>query len=87
MNDTSPEMAKKMREMLRKKSPQQRLIMGCNMIDTSKYLILESLKRSFPNISPEKLRQELFLKFYGNEFSSAEKMRILNHLEKTTKLA
>lgn len=86
MNDTSPEIAKKMREMLRKKSPQQRLVMGCSMIDTSKYLVLESLKRSIPGISPEKLRQELFLRFYGNEFSAVEKVRILEHLEKTTKL-
>ena len=84
MNDTSPEIALKMREMLKKKSPEQRLIMGCNMTATSKYLVSESIKRSNPDISPAELRQELFLKFYGNEFSHLEKERILRHLEKTT---
>ena len=87
MNDTSPEMAQKMREMLKEKSPEQRLIMGCNMTATSKYLVSEAIKRSNPGISLAGLRQELFIKFYGNEFSPMEKVRILNHLEKTTKKA
>ena len=80
MNDTSPEVLERMREMIRQKTPQERLEMGCSMYDTSKYLVTRAILRENPNITPAALRQELFLKFYRNDFNPEQIEKILAHL-------
>jgi len=82
MNDTTPEIAEKMREMIRMKSPMERLEMGCSMHETSKYLVICAILKSNPHISKEGLRQELFLRFYGNDFDSVRREEIIKHFEK-----
>lgn len=81
MEDTSPEIAEKMREMYQKKSPLERLQMGCSMYDMSRYLITCAILRENPNISKSAFRQEIFLRFYGNDFEPEEREKILNHLK------
>lgn len=81
MNDTSPEMAKKMLEMIQGKSPIERFKMGCSMYDTSRYLVIRGILENNPNISEIDLRKELFLKFYHDDFNSIEIQKILKHLE------
>lgn len=81
MDDTTPEIAEKMREMIRMKSPIERFKMGCSMYDTSKYLVIRGILEDNPNISETDLRKELFLKFYGNDFDSVKRQKILDHLE------
>ena len=81
MHDTTPEMAEKMREMILKKSPLERLEMGSSMYATSKYLITCGILKENPNISPAELKREIFLKFYGQDFDPEELERILKHLE------
>lgn len=71
MNDTAPEIAAKMREMFQKKTPAQRLMMGCSMYDFSKQLVVSSILRQKPDISLPDLRKELFLRFYGNVLKPA----------------
>ncbi len=80
MNDTSPFMEKKMREMVMAKTPFERLVMGSSMYETSRYLIERSILENDPLISKEKLREEIFLKFYKNDFSAEECAKILKHL-------
>jgi hypothetical protein len=80
MNDTSPDIEKKVREMMQQKTPEERLKMGGEMHATSKYLVTCAILRENPQISPADLREELFLKFYGNDFDPAQKASILNHL-------
>jgi hypothetical protein len=80
MNDTSPEMTKKMREMIRAKTPQERLKMGCSMFDFSKRLVIRSLLEKSPGLSSAQLRRELFLRFYGNDFSPANREKIIRYL-------
>ncbi len=80
MNDTSPEITKKMCEMIRMKTPEERFRMGCSMNDTSRYLVKCAILRENPDISPVALRQEIFLKFYGDDFNPVEKQRILDYL-------
>lgn len=82
MDDTSLEMAEKMREMIRLKTPVERFKMGCSMYETSRYLVIRSILETNPNISKAGLQKELFLKFYGNDFDSVEKAKILSHFEK-----
>ncbi len=76
MNDTTPEIAVKMREMFQKKTPAQRLMMGCSMYDFSKQLMVSSILRQKPGISLPALRRELFLRFYGNILKPAVLDRI-----------
>ncbi len=79
MNDTAPEITNKMCELIQKKTPEERIKMGCSMIRTSKYLITRAILKSDPRITKSKLRQAIFLKFYGADFDSETKLRILRH--------
>jgi len=81
MNDTSVQMVEKMREMIRKKTPEERLKMGCSMYDFSKRLVVHFLMEREPGLSSSALRRELFLRFYGNDFSPRKRQEILNGLK------
>lgn len=85
MRDTSPEIAEKVREMFQKKTPSERARMGSSMFDTTKQLIIRFILENNPGISKVGLRQQLFLKLYGNDFSSEEQEKILKHIEQCTK--
>ena len=80
MNDTSPKITHKMCELIQKKTPAERIKMGCSMHQTSKRLIIRAILESNPQITKSKLRQEIFLKFYGNDYDPATKLKILSHL-------
>lgn len=81
MRDTSFAMEEKMREMIRAKTPLERVKMGCSMYDTSRYLIIRSILENNPTISEKELRKEIFLKFYRDDFSREECERIAKHLQ------
>lgn len=80
MHDTSPEIDEKMREMIRGKTPFERAKMGASMFETSKYLITQSIMRNNPHISNPELRKELFLKFYSDDFTPANREKIIRHI-------
>jgi hypothetical protein len=80
MDDTRPEIAEKVCEMMQMKTPIERLKMGFSMYETSKYLVARAIQENSLIYSGAALRQELFLKFYGNDFDAATKQKILNHL-------
>ncbi len=52
------------------------------MYQTSRYLITRSILQNNPGISQIGLHQELFLKFYGDDFDLTEQAKILSHIEK-----
>ena len=81
MDDTSLEMAEKVRDMFRKKTPAERFKMGWSMYETSRYLVIRSILENNPHISKVGLQKELFLKFYGNDFDLSEQKNILLHIE------
>ena len=80
MNDTSPQIAAKLREMILQKLPEERLRMGCSMFDFSKKLVMVGISRKNPYASRVILRIELFRKFYGNDFSRIQQEKIIAHL-------
>jgi hypothetical protein len=82
MNDTTFEMAEKMREMCRLKTPAERFKMGCSMYDTSRYLVTFSILRNNPDSSKADLQKELFLSFYRDDFNLPEREAIVAHFEK-----
>lgn len=78
MTDTSLRMNRKMLEMIRCRSGEERLKMGADMFDMAKKIVLAS-KTGHPCNDPE-TRSYLFLRFYGSEFIGERKERILRYL-------
>lgn len=81
MDDTDPKIAEKMREMMQKKSPQERMRMGFSMNETSRYLVSRAIAENVPVYSGADFRRELFLRFYGEDFDPAARQRFIDHLE------
>lgn len=86
MNDTHYKITEKIRAMMGKKTSEERLIMGCSMFDMSKRLVMSSIFHQTPNPPSSLLRREIFLRFYGNDFDSDTKDKIVKHLMRVTKI-
>jgi hypothetical protein len=84
MDDTSPDIKKKVHEMMQLKSPMERLQMGFSMNETSRYLVARSILENNLIYSAADLRKELFLKFYGSDFDPAMRQKILDHIGSTS---
>ena len=67
MNDTSPEVEEMMREMLLKRSGEERFVMGALMFDAARELIIASLPR---NLAPLEFKCRLFERVYGYRLES-----------------
>jgi len=78
MNDTSPEAKKIQDDLFAKLTGEERMLMGLEMFETAKKIVLSS----FPEDLPEnEIRKKLFLRFYGNDFSEEEKRKILERID------
>ena len=82
MNDTSEAMERRYRDMLLKRSGEERLKMGYSMRAMARELVRASVLQADPAASPSTLRKILFLRFYGQDFDSATRKKILRALEK-----
>ncbi len=80
MNDTHPEIAVRYRELMMRKSGQQRVVMGCSMYDTAKQIVRSAIYNSRPGITDTEMKKEIFLIFYGQDFSQAEKDKFFSAL-------
>jgi hypothetical protein len=76
VKDTSDEIDKKFRHMLLRHSGEERLKMGCSMHATARALVIASI----PQKDVVTVKRELFLRFYGTEFESKRRKRILRAL-------
>ena len=77
MNDTSPWAKKIQDELFAKLSGEERLLMGLEMFETARKIVLSSFP---PNLTDDEIRKRLFLRFYENDFSEEEKEKILASL-------
>ncbi|HEX8652775.1 MAG TPA: hypothetical protein VF708_18305 [Pyrinomonadaceae bacterium] len=68
MNDTSPEIEEMVREMMMKRSGEERFVMGALMFDAARELIIASLPQ---NLSPQEFKQRLFERIYGFPLETA----------------
>lgn len=85
MNDTPPEIEQKFRQMLLKRSGQERLKMGCSMHATARTLAKASLLEKHPGSHPGQLKRLLFLHFYSADFAPRELKRIASALSKSAR--
>lgn len=79
MKDTSPEMERRYRDLLMSQSPARRAAMASDMFACAQQLALASLTPE-ERTSKSKVRQHLFLRFYGNDFDEKQKAAILKWL-------
>ncbi len=62
MNDTSPEIAKMIRDELMKRSGAERVLMGSRSFDAARAMVIASLPGDLP---PEEFKRRLYERIYG----------------------
>ena len=80
MNDTPPEIRKRMLSMLAGRSREERLRMAGSMFDTARKLMRAGLKKRNPDVSEKEVRQQTFLRLYGDAFTSEDIENIIKQL-------
>ena len=81
MNDTSPEMQKRYHALLMERSGEERLKMGCAMFDAAKQIVKNSILNESPGLTERELKEKIFLRFYGLDFSEPQKQKIIAGLK------
>jgi hypothetical protein len=67
MNDTSPEIEKKLHEMIMGRSGEERFMMGVRSFDAAREIVLASLPKDLP---ADELKRRLFERIYGAPMES-----------------
>jgi Uncharacterised protein family (UPF0158) len=68
------------RRMLLARSGEDRLLMGFSMYSTARSFVVASILEREPQASPERIREAVFLRFYGRDFDDATREKILARL-------
>jgi hypothetical protein len=77
MDDTSTKIERRYNKMLLSKSPTDRLRMASRMYDTAKKLAVSGILKERQHLDTARLRGELFVRIYGNDFSATNRERIM----------
>jgi hypothetical protein len=67
MNDTSPAVAAKLRDLFMQRSGVERMNMGFEMFSLSRMIVTSSLEAQ--GYRGDELRKQIFLRTYGQDFS------------------
>ena len=76
MKDTPADVGARYRHMLLARPGEDRLRMGFSMYATARSLVVASILAREPDASPERVREAIFLRFYGRDFDEATRDRI-----------
>jgi hypothetical protein len=68
MNDTEPEIARLVRQRVLERSGTERIMMGSQMFDLAKAMILASLPQE---LTPMEIKEQLCQRLYGDEVDVA----------------
>ena len=71
--------------MMMEKSGQERMKMWFSMFNMARGQVIASIKRNNPGIDTKDLKNEIFLRFYAQDFSPEERDKILRHISKCRK--
>ncbi len=80
MTDTPADVEALYRRMLLARSGEDRLRMGFSMYSTARAFVVASILEREPHASPERIREAVFLRFYGRDFDDATREKILARL-------
>lgn len=81
MLDTHESVQLQYEKMMMRRTPVERLKMGCSMFDTSKEIVRSSILNLNPQVSLQQLRKQIFLRFYGGDFTKQQTKKILEALK------
>ncbi len=68
VNDTPPEIEEMVREMMMKRTGEERFVMGARMFDAAREFVIASLP---PDLPPPEFKRRLFERFYGYPLDDA----------------
>jgi len=74
MKDTKDKIVRIFNDMLMKKAPEERIKMCFSMLNTAKKIVLSTIK------DKNNWRQEMFLRFYSDDFTKDQKKKIITSL-------
>ena len=80
MNDTHPKIAHKIKQMMKQRSGVERLVMGFNMCQMARELVIQSLKAA--GMTDSTLKHALFLRLYPNLLDQTHKEQFFNMIAK-----
>ncbi len=80
MKDTPAEVDALFRTMVLAVSPAERVAMACRMFETAKALIRAGIEDEYGPLPPDRLREYMFLRLYGQDFGEEEKAKIISSL-------
>jgi len=82
MQDTSPEMLNKQREIIFSKKPSERFLIGVDAINFGRMMIENNIRQMNPGISELDLKIAVLKRYYENVFDEEEFQKIINSLKK-----
>ncbi|PKM77936.1 MAG: hypothetical protein CVU90_04270 [Firmicutes bacterium HGW-Firmicutes-15] len=77
MNDTSAGAEKKLLQMMMQKGEIEKLFMAASIFDMARSITQSAILEEMPGISPSELREELFRRWYGEDFEPKEREKII----------
>ena len=80
MLDSTDEMIRMQREIIFKKSSNERFLIGADTIDFGKTIVESSIKQMHPDILPIDLKVAVFKRYYENCFELEELDLIINSM-------
>lgn len=69
MNDTPDYIHKKQLEIILSKSMPERILMGLQMMDDARFIVLNSIRKDNPGITEADLKIEFIRRYYKNDLS------------------
>lgn len=69
MNDTSIEARKKQFEVIFSKSKEERLLMGLQMMEDVRQMVMTGIRKQNPHLSEADLKIEFIKRYYKNDLS------------------
>jgi hypothetical protein len=69
MNDTTAEARKKQLQIILSKTPEERSLLGCDMIDSTYFIVKNSIVQENPEYSEREIVAAIFERYYRNDFS------------------
>ncbi|MGR3303527.1 MAG: hypothetical protein ACUZ8I_13620 [Candidatus Scalindua sp.] len=80
MCDTPAQIQQRYKEMLMSRTPTERLRMVSRMYDTGRKLVIAGIQNGRQHLNASQLRGHLFLRMYGNDFTAADRKKIINKI-------
>lgn len=80
MNDTPPEIRQKQIEMFLKKTPRERFLIGADLIDAGRIIMISNIKKDNPGISDLEVKIEVTKRCYSRDFQPAEMEKIIQSM-------